>query len=384
MKKETYEKQKVFAGKLKPSMFRRCVGHDYMERSIYMVTMTVEGRYSLFGHVEGRSDAPFGSTDAPRMTLNELGKRVEKHFYEIETRYPQIEVLAVQMMPDHLHGILFVKEHLPRPLGQVIAGFKSGCNKDYREIIRGERGEPSVPPSISPSVSPSISSSVPSVVALPQQTKPSQEKPQRPPRSAYNRTHGLLFSAGFNDRVLLQEGQLKRWIHYLYDNPRRLLMKREHPDLFRVQRNLRIGQYTFSAIGNRLLLSRPIRLQVKCSRSLSEEEVSQRVTFFLHEAEKGAVLVSPSISKGEKAVMRAVFEQGFPVVILQENGFSDLAKPSGKCMEACAEGKLLLLAPWTQHQDKRLISRGQCLSLNEMAHLICESDIDVFTYSIKS
>lgn len=49
MKKETYEKQKVFAGKLKPSLLRRCVDHDYMERLIYMVIMTMKGRYSFFG-----------------------------------------------------------------------------------------------------------------------------------------------------------------------------------------------------------------------------------------------------------------------------------------------------------------------------------------------
>ena len=29
MKKETYQAQKPFAGEKKPSMLRRCVGHDY-------------------------------------------------------------------------------------------------------------------------------------------------------------------------------------------------------------------------------------------------------------------------------------------------------------------------------------------------------------------
>lgn len=363
MKKETYKKQKAFAGTLKPSMLRRCVDHDYSQRQMYMVTLTVEGRYPLFGRVVGRSDAPVNTEDEARMVLSTLGQRVMSHFYEIEKYYPQIEVIALQMMPDHLHGILFVRETLPRPLGQVISGFKSGCNKDYRELVNGQGIQP-----------------VPYVVALPQQTEPQpqQTTPSRPPRSSYNREHGLLFSPGFNDKLLLREGQLQRWINYLYDNPRRLLMKREHPDLFRVKRNLQIGTMSFSAIGNRLLLSRPVRLQVKCSRSLSEQDIQTQVTFYLHQAEKGAVLVSPSISKGEKAIMRAVFERGYPVIILQENGFTDFAKPSGKMMEACAQGKLLLLAPWTHHDDKRLISRSQCLSLNEMARLICESDIDVF------
>ncbi len=43
MKKETFEAQKAFAGKKKPSMLRRCVGHDYTKRQIYLITMVTEG-----------------------------------------------------------------------------------------------------------------------------------------------------------------------------------------------------------------------------------------------------------------------------------------------------------------------------------------------------
>ena len=65
MKKETYEAQKAFAGEKKPSMLRRCVGHDYTGRQIYMITMVTEGRHPLFGQVVGKSDAPKDSADAP-------------------------------------------------------------------------------------------------------------------------------------------------------------------------------------------------------------------------------------------------------------------------------------------------------------------------------
>ena len=41
MKREVYESQKAFAGEKKPSMQRRCVGHDFAGRMIYMVTMVV-------------------------------------------------------------------------------------------------------------------------------------------------------------------------------------------------------------------------------------------------------------------------------------------------------------------------------------------------------
>ena len=37
MNKETYEAQKTFSGEKKASMLRRCVGHDYTNRQIYML-----------------------------------------------------------------------------------------------------------------------------------------------------------------------------------------------------------------------------------------------------------------------------------------------------------------------------------------------------------
>ena len=149
-------------------------------------------------------------------------------------------------------------------------------------------------------------------------------------------------------------------------------MKREHPDLFRVQRNLIIKGQQFSAIGNRFLLNRPIRLQVQCSRRLTEEQIAEKTEEMLSLARQGAVLVSPCISKGEKLIMRAAFDAGMPLIILQENGFTDLAKPGGQRMDACARGQLLLLAPWEHHNERTAITRNQCLTLNALAHQICE------------
>ena len=150
-------------------------------------------------------------------------------------------------------------------------------------------------------------------------------------------------------------------------------MKRERPDLFRVQRGLTFAGLQFSAIGNRFLLERPVRIQVQCSRSITEADLQAKTAFCLQAARQGAVLVSPAISKGEKAIMRAAFNEGLPLIYLQENGFTDLAKPGGLRMDACARGQLLILAPWEHHNEKLTIKRGQCLQLNEMARAICEA-----------
>ena len=345
MDKETYERQKAFAGEKKPSMQRRCVGHDYTMRQMYMVTMVTEGRRPLFGEVVGNSEAENGSSEAPRVVLTALGQRVEACWQEIAVRWPQIKLVALQLMPDHLHGILFVKEQIDVPLGKVLLGFKQGCNKAYRELV-------------------------PSVAVIQQQTGRQQTGRQQTGRN--DRYHGLLFAPGFNDKLLLRQGQLQRWLDYLHDNPRRLLMKREHPDLFRVQRGLTVGTQQFSAIGNRFLLDRPVKLQVQCSRRLTDQQIEAEMARLLALARKGAVLVSPSISPGEKRIMRAAFDEGLPLIILQENGFTDLAKPGGQRMDACARGQLLLLAPWDHHNERLTIRRDQCLTLNDLARMICE------------
>ena len=336
MDRETFEKQKAFAGEKKPSMQRRCLDHDYTARRMYMITMVTEGRKSLFGTVVGRSEAVKSSPEAPHIELSPLGYAVAEIWQTISSHHPEVMVVALQMMPDHLHAILFVRAQMGKPLGKVLLGVKQACNKAFRELMPVD------------------------FVAVAQQ------------HAEQKREIGLLFAKGFNDQILLREGQLERWLNYLKDNPRRLLMKRENPDLFRVQRGLTFAGISFSAIGNRFLLERPLKIQLQCSRGINESDLQANMNECLRAARQGAVLVSPAISKGEKAIMRAAFDEGLPLIYLQENGFTDLAKPGGMRIDACAKGQLLILAPWEHHNEKIAIKRGQCLELNEMAKAICE------------
>ena len=335
MDRATFESRKAFAGEKKPSMQRRCVDNDYTARRMYMITMVTEGRKPLFGKVVGHSDAVESSTESPHIELSPLGEAVAGIWQTIGDYHPEVKVIALQMMPDHLHAILFVMSQMEKPLGKVLLGVKQACNQAFREVMPVE------------------------FVAVAQR------------HAQQEQDNGLLFAKGFNDQILLRDGQLERWLNYLKDNPRRLLMKRENPDLFRVQRGLSYAGLSFSAIGSRFLLERPLKLQVQCSRSITEADFQTKLDACLRAARQGAVLVSPAISKGEKAIMRAAFEEGLPLIYLQENGFTELAKPGGKRMEACAKGQLLILAPWEHHNEKKSIRRGQCMELNEMTRVIC-------------
>lgn len=340
MDRKTFEQQKAYAGERQPSMKRRCLDHDYSQRGMYMVTLVTEGRRKLFGDVAGHSDAGPGSTGAPRMVLSELGKSVVRCWQSISEHYPEIKLIKLQMMPDHLHGILFVQREMDNHLGIVLKGFKTGCNKEYRKLIVG------------------------CVATM------LQHSGQRQKHTGHE--EGLLFERNYNDRILLREGQLQRWIDYLDDNPRRLLAKREHPDLFRVHFGLQLAGQTYAAIGNRFLPQRPWKLQVQCSRSLTKEEIATKVDYFLSQARQGAVLVSPAISEGEKAVMRAAMEANLPLIFLSPNNITPFTKPGGSFIEACSRGDLLILAPWPDRSATQLLSRQECLTLNKMTETICK------------
>lgn len=373
MTEEQIAAKKEHAGEKKASMKRRDDHHDYSERRMYMITLEVEGRRPLFGRIVGNAFAPKGSKDEPRMELTELGKAVESEWLGISSYYPQIEVKAVQMMPDHLHGILFVRDRLPVHLGQVISGFKAGCRRAERDLVAAAKplaiaaAEPLATEKIGPAAT---------VAAKPQPTEktgpqpvgkmletdslqvtvlPSQE-PYRP-----------LFARGYNDLILRSYDELQTWLNYLRDNPRRLMMKRMRPEWLRPFFNLQIGEHCYSGIGNKGLLTAAKRKAIRISRRLSEAEIAEEVAHYLEEARQGCVLVSPAISPGEKRVMRAAFDAGFPTIVIMENGFTPLSKPHGEQFYACSKGLLLMLSPWEHHNDKRKLTAHQCTQMNLMA-----------------
>ena len=134
---------------------------------------------------------------------------------------------------------------------------------------------------------------------------------------------------------------------------------------------LQFGSQTYSALGNRFLLSHPLRRQVQCSRRLTEEQIKAQIREALSAAKQGAVHVSPAISQGEKAIMRALLDAGHPLIFLEENGLTPYSKPSNALFQACARGQLLILAQWEHQNEQALITRDKCLLLNNLTKEIC-------------
>ena len=70
-----------------------------------MFTLVVQDRRSLFGEIVGDVEAPRESADAPHIQLTELGKLVKEEWWACGKYHPEIQVIDLQMMPDHLHEI---------------------------------------------------------------------------------------------------------------------------------------------------------------------------------------------------------------------------------------------------------------------------------------
>ena len=382
MTEEEYAKHKRYAGEAKPSMNRRRVGHDYRERRLYMITMTVEGRRPLFGRLVGEAAGAPEAAEA-RVELTPLGQRVQEEWFAVTAHHPEVTAVSLQLMPDHLHGILFVEQAMQEHLGAIIRGFKTSTNKAYRQLVLGQEAEAAAPPPHSQQAAPAAAFSAPAASPSAPAASPSAPAasvgcaaavPQRTrDRSHESREHGLLWSPGYNDHILSNQGELDRWRHYLADNPRRLFLRRQFPDLFRVSFGLRIGPFCCSAVGNRFLLDYPQRKQVQCSTHFYEEDIQKAVAGYMAAARGGAVLVSPAISEGEKRTMRTAFDARLPLILITADGLGSYSKPGGAFFDACAEGRLLILSPFEHTNRKVKLTRQMCMQMNELARIIAEA-----------
>ena len=339
---------------LKPHMGRRLPDFDYSQRRIYEITIVLEDRRPILGRLVKRGEGDWA------VEPSEIGGIVLACWREITVRWPQVELIEDQLMPEHFHGVLFVKEQLPKgkSLGNIIGSFKSRSTSEVGKYLAARGGEPN----------------------------PARgEGPNRGPGSARGRVRPRFWADGYVDTILFGKGQLARMIHYLRDNPRRLGVKREHPELFKVTRELKIeGIGRFSAIGNHFLLMRSAFHQIQVSRryfayardargnllkdappAVATREFEEKLAAALAAGKGGAVLVSPCISQGEREIARRAFAAGYRVITLANKGFSPLYKPGG--------------IGWPYQPAEKPMARIDALVLNRIAQLIagegaCEID----------
>lgn len=331
MKQET--KSSIRDSRPLPKQHKRSHHNNYHGRCIYMLTLCTEGRIPLLGTLTG--NAPENATIVPTplgevvLCCWESIPSLQKQFAQKKKErtgqhcHRDISLVACQLMPDHFHGILFVRSEMDISLGDVVRGFMVGCTKAYNSSM----------------------------------LSPAQEGvPLKP-----------LWEKGYHDRILLHANQLQNMIAYVKDNPRRLMMKKMYPGSFAVQRNVEWNCHCFSTVGNLCLMDFPL-CAVHVRSCFSDEEARGYMNGCILAARKGAALIGAFISPKEKLVLEVALKEGLPVIYLVPHGFSDYYKPTGNHMEACAQGRMLFLTEASADTNPRKgITREECKVLNALA-----------------
>jgi len=109
--------------------------YDYSQNGMYYVTICTYRKYNYFGRiVKGQ------------MILNERGQLARKLWLEIPTHYQGIDIDEFVVMPNHIHGIIYihnnvVTEHCSVTTGNHRCGLLSKIIKSYKEMfVKGIKG----------------------------------------------------------------------------------------------------------------------------------------------------------------------------------------------------------------------------------------------------
>ena len=326
---------------IRHNRLRRKEGHDYAAPGIYLITVTTANRQRILGKLTG------ASPDEASILPTTLGEYVIAAFRKMaamvtEKTGSRIQVYQYQLMPDHFHGILRIHDALPEGwhLSRMIGAWKGDCSREYwRQSAALTHG------------SSSSLSGAPDV---------------RPERES-------LFSPGYNDKILYHEGQLDGWYEYLHDNPRRLWLKVHYPDRLRKIYDFKAGKqgHSYTAVGNTFWVKYPERVQVRCHRNLTDEQIQAEVEHYMSLARGGAVLVSPFISPAEKAVYEAAYKENLRIIRIVNRGLDGkFIYPTGRDLKGCSAGFMLVLAPYADYSAETAetrITRSQCLDMNGYA-----------------
>lgn len=404
-------------------MTRRSAAHDYSRPGTYHITMHVaESLGQPLGVVKGSLDAPDGSADAPHTALTRVGQMVEQELLTaIHSHYPMVTIQDYVIMPDHLHCLMVVSDRIVskngkvQTLGQVIAGFKVGCNRAYWEMQGMQRTTPAATLSVSGG---SIAGGVTVAYTVPNGSLANTVSGGLPAgyKVPSSGTTGRqpLFEGGYCDVMPVDAEQLATQRAYIAGNPRSRLLRMSNRAVLTVQRGavtttltpgalrgylqrecpssvataealsqiqcrllLADGFIACDTFGNRALLTERRCLPVVCHRKDTKRfgEQKQRC---LNDAANGAVLVGTRIALKEREIMDDAVNRGYATIILHDNGFPDRYHPSAGRLELCSSDRLLIVSPWKyQYRGKNeQITVLECKTMNCVAQALCRTRDD--------
>src|SRR5262245_49307538 len=93
--------------------------YDYASLGAYLVTAGARNRAYLFGAVQH-----------DEVVLSPIGRIVESSWWLIPVKHPAIDVdRAFVVMPNHVHGIVWVRRRPTLPIPAVVGAFKGRASR---------------------------------------------------------------------------------------------------------------------------------------------------------------------------------------------------------------------------------------------------------------
>lgn len=77
----------------------RLKNYNYSSNGYYFITICLKNRTNYFGKIKNE-----------KMILNKLGEIVKKYWMEIPKHFKHVYLDEFIIMPDHMHGILIIKQ----------------------------------------------------------------------------------------------------------------------------------------------------------------------------------------------------------------------------------------------------------------------------------
>ena len=289
-------------GKIK--RYRRFAGWDYEKGASLFITIATEPRRALFGKVQGSAVA-----------LSPLGEKVKEAVEAIPLLNPGIMLFGHVVMPDHIHFNCALVPGLAEPLkvlGNAIRRFKN-----YTTKLASDH----------------------------------------------------LWQQGYHDYILLSREMIDSTERYIAYNPLKWDVMYGAGHALRVVEplaspRLNIGDY-WQGVGNLALLGADFKMvSLRISRQVASPAAIAKVVKRLEAAvDKGYVVISGFISRGEKAVRDmlcrrrdARFIRVLPSCIPNRR-----FKPESIYVKPFSEGRYLEIG---RGNDEVAFGRGACLDIN--------------------
>src|SRR4051812_34771123 len=117
----------------------RLMGWDYGSHGLYFVTICTKDRLHYFGEIVEKPDKE--TQNLVSLQATEIGNIAQDYWLKIPEHFPFVELDEFVIMPDHVHGVLFINKPdktdwelnkfgvQSRNLASIIRGYKASVKK---------------------------------------------------------------------------------------------------------------------------------------------------------------------------------------------------------------------------------------------------------------